>query len=632
MFGGSIDDRAGMPGILIAYKPYILGAVTLAMAVFFFILWRKKNFLSFFDGGKWWLTWIAIAIITLMDELTSIFYAPGEAFRFIGQNAIFFIAFTSLLMRLLSNRMTEIAQILEHHNIKGGGVYSFSYFVLGPTVSFVAVASIMVDYVLTASISTVSAVQNGLAFVDLSHATAMILNFGIIWFVATLNILGIRENARFTFGIFTVAAFVLVLLVVSGVIHMGPGQFAKIGESVTSVGDRFATLDLGRLTLDIGFVIIGVSSCILAYSGIESVVQTAGLVKSWHEIRKAYLFLALTVGIFTPVISALALSAPISPSGHETDLITAYAGLLNGPVFGITVGLLASLTLTMAVNTAFVASSELLERVADRYGFRWLIKTNARQSYYRIHIINGLIFSAIIVITRGSQGVLAEMYAIGLVASFVINMGSLLVYRYVRGTTEIQQYFTHRSVTLVLFIVLAAALGYLAYEKPYGLILWSITTGIFLVAGLTIARRRAPERQELRQTDSPFELALWLAASEEKQIHLIFRRPREEASLREQAGTRAYVSFYSPRQGIPPKQAENHFRFPFYLQNVFKSICTIIDMIRYELPDKELIVHLGWPMSSWMDRFSIGVLVMNLMRLPREYPDITFRIEYDGKR
>jgi len=46
-------------------------------------------------------------------------------------------------MRVLSTRMVEIAQILELHDIRGGGVYSFSYFVLGPVASFVAVASIM---------------------------------------------------------------------------------------------------------------------------------------------------------------------------------------------------------------------------------------------------------------------------------------------------------------------------------------------------------------------------------------------------------------------------------------------------------------------------------------------------------
>lgn len=612
-------------------KTLILCAAGVGMAVLFFFLWRKKNFLSVFDGGKWYLTWFAIAIITLMDELTSIFYAPSEAHRFIGQNAIFFIAFTSILMRLLSNRMTEIAQILEHHNIRGGGVYSFSYLVLGPTVSFVAVSSIFVDYVLTASISTVSAVQNGLSFIGISHSTAMILNFSIVWFVAGLNILGIRENARFTFGIFTFAAFVLVLLVISGIFDIDAIQTGRIADSVTGVLGRFETLDLGRLTVDMGFVIIGVSSCILAYSGIESVVQTAGLVRSWHDIRKAYLFLALTVGVFTPLISMLVLSSPVDIAAHETDLITAYASMLNGPAFGVVVGVLASFTLIMAVNTAYVASSELLERVADRYAFHWLAKTNRRHSLYRIHILSAVLFSIIILITSGKQALLAEMYAIGLIASMVINVGSLIVYRYFQGTKDIKTYFTHRSVTVALFVTLFACLLYLAAEKPYGLTLWAITTGVFLVAGVGIARRRAPERHELRQTDSPIELVAYLGSSMEEDIHLYFRRPRENDRQGGTDPSHAYVSFYTPREGIPPKTAENQFRFPYSMQGLFKSMCTIINLLLYDLEHKRLTVHLGWPMSSWLDRVAIGVLVMNMMRLPRHYPQVTFRIEYDSR-
>ncbi|MBI5647533.1 MAG: APC family permease [Ignavibacteriae bacterium] len=620
-----------MPSFAFDVKSIVLYGAALVLAVLFIYLWRKKDFLSSFEGGKWYLTWFAIAIITLMDELTSIFYAPSEAHRFIGESAIFFIAFTSVLMRILSNRMTEIAQILEHHNIRGGGVYSFSYLVLGPTVSFIAVSSIFVDYVLTASISTVSAVQNGLAFLDISHGTAMILNFGIVWLVAGLNILGIRENARFTFGIFTFAAFVLVLLVLSGILALDNSAATKIAGSVTGVFERFGTLDLGALTVDMGFVIIGVSSCILAYSGIESVVQTAGLVRSWHDIRKAYLFLALTVGIFTPLISMLTLSSPINLAEHETDLITAYAAMLNGPVFGIVVGALASFTLTMAVNTAYVASSELLERVAERYSFHWLTKTNSRQSFYRIHLLSAVLFSVIILITSGQQALLAEMYAIGLIASMVINMGSLIVYRYFKGTRDIKHYFTHRSLTVLLFLILTACLLYLAYEKPYGLTLWAIATGVFLVAGLSIARRRPPEKPELLASDSPLDLVTYLGSSDEDEIHLYFRRPRENNVLRKSDTSKAYVSFYSPREGIPARLTENHFRFPFSLQSVYKSMCTIINVLQYELPHKKLTVHLGWPMSSWLDRFSIGVLVMNMMRLPSEYPDVAFRIEYERR-
>jgi hypothetical protein len=82
-----------------------------------------------------------------MDEFTSIFYAPAEAYRFIGSTAIVFIAITSILIRFLSPRFTEIAEIQEHHGLIGGGVYSFSYLVLSPLMSFALIR--VVDHELT---------------------------------------------------------------------------------------------------------------------------------------------------------------------------------------------------------------------------------------------------------------------------------------------------------------------------------------------------------------------------------------------------------------------------------------------------------------------------------------------------
>ena len=222
-------------------KFLLLAAVDAAVIALFFWLFRKKNLLSYFSEGRWWLTWLSIAVITLMDELTSIFYAPSEAFRFIGLQAIAFIAVTSLLMRFLSTRMTEIAEILEHHGIKGGGVYSFSYLVLGPTLSFIAVASIMVDYVLTACISTVSAVENGLTFMALSDLGKFVIMFGVVWGIAGLNILGVKENARFTFGIFFFVALVCLTLLASALFESNSTAWSAIGGSFeTAAADVYA--------------------------------------------------------------------------------------------------------------------------------------------------------------------------------------------------------------------------------------------------------------------------------------------------------------------------------------------------------------------------------------------------------
>lgn len=608
-------------------KLTVLIALNLVIVGAFVFLFRKKNLLSYFSGGKWWLTWLSIAVITLMDELTSIFYAPSEAHRFIGTYAIAFIAITSLFMRFLSTRMVEIAEILEHHDIRGGGVYSFSYLVLGPTLSFIAVSSIIVDYVLTACISTVSAVENGLTFISLTQGQKLGIQFAIVWAIAGLNILGIKENARVTFGLFFVVALVLLSLLASALYEASPASWNMIGGSFQFSATRIG--DLGFFK-GYGFVIICISGCILAYSGIESVVQTAGLVKSWKDIGKAYIFLAVTTGLFTPMISALVLSSGLDPVKHETDLITQFAVHLNGIPFGVIVGIIASVALIMAVNTAYVASSELMERVAHRYNFHWIIRTNRRHSLYRIHILSATFFSFIIVLTEGSQKILAEMYALGLVASFMINMGSLLYYRYFTGTKEIRGYNTSRIGTLILFILLASCFIYLSITKPYGIILWSTVSALFLLVGFRVARKRAPEIVEIENTDSPLQMVFNLAESPGDKLDIYFKRPAESVSTSDPSV--AYVSFYSPRTGLPPRLAPNHYRFANTSPTLYEGITELLFVLKYELPHKHVTVHFGWPQSSWIDRMAIGVMVFSIMKLPKMFPEFTFVIEYFGKK
>ena len=599
-----------------------LGLVNLALVAFFVWMLRRPGLLSFASGGKLYLSWLAIGVITLMDELTSVFYAPAEAHRFIGSHAIFFIAFTSLLMRFLSSRMVEIAQVLELHGIRGGGVYSFSYFTLGPVVSFVAVASIMVDYILTACISTVSAVINGTAFLPIGPVTEFVLILAIIWSVAGLNILGIRENARFTFAIFVGAAFVFLNLIMLGMLHMHPQSPHVMWRSVADVVHDVSTHSWAHA---ISVVTVGVASCVLAYSGIESVIQTAGLVRSWRDISRAYWFLALTVGIVTPVVSALALSAPIDLHEHEGDLIPYYATLVGSVPFGVLVGLFGSVILVMAVNTAYVASAELLERFAHRYDFGWMLATNRRASLHRVHLTNAGFYTVIILITSGSQAVLAEMYAIGLLASFCINIGCLLIYRFFQGTKEIPEYHTSRAGTLLLEFLLVACFVYLALHKPYGTSMWVAVVSIILLAGVPFSRRYGPEVKEKRRSDYPMEMILALG-EHDGPLHLWFKRPGE-TDVAEAAPGSAFVMFFSPRQAIPPKLGPAHYRFPIQGGSAFASIDALLELLEEELDGRDLTIHLGWPTSSWLDRMATGVFVANMMRLPKLYPHMTFAIE-----
>ncbi len=594
------------------------------IAVFVYIV-RKKGFLSFFQGSRWWLTWLAVGIITLMDELTSIYYAPFEAFRFIGLKAIIYIAVTSLLIRFLSTRMVEISEILENHGMRGGGVFSFSYLSLGPTVSFVAISSILVDYVLTATISTVSAVENGTAFLGFGNEAKYIIMFGVVWSIALLNILGIKENAKFTFGIFVFAAFVLANLLLGGIYNINGKTIGLLGQSVNDFASDFTS---GNIIHSYSNLIIGIGSCILAYSGIESVLQTASLVKSWKDIHKAYLFLAFTVGIVTPLIALLALSSNVPVGKHETDLIPVFASSVNGKFFGLIVSAMASITLIMAVNTAMVASAELIEKIAEKYNYHWLVSLNKRQSLYKIHIINATFYTVILIITSGSQAILAEMYAVGLVASFCINTGSLLKYRYSFGKKEISAH-TSRVGTLVLFIILVSTFLYIVVHRPYGTLLWFIITSVVLFLGIRISKTRAPEIPRRKMTNTPMDIIFRIAEIESEDVHIHFKRPKESGSELNESNI-IYIFFYSPRTEIPEERQPNEFWIAMQERtSVLDMMYGMMQTLDYDSPpEKKIHFYFGWPLSSWLDRISIGVMTFRLMRFPRKFPRFNFHIDY----
>jgi hypothetical protein len=300
---------------------------------------------------------------------------------------------------------------------------------------------------------------------------------------------------------------------------------------------------------------------------------------------------------------------------------------LNGVPFGIIVAILASFTLIMAVNTAFVASSELMERVAERYRFHWFIAINSRQSLYRIHLANAIFFSLIILITQGSQMILADMYALGLIASFCINMLSLIIYRYFMGTKEVMHFHTSRTITLVMWIVFVSCFFFLASMKPHGTMMWATVTCVVLIAGLVVSKKRSPEIKEIEKTDDHMSLIFYLANSNSEEVHIYFRRPREDLSLIPK-DNEVFVTFYSARRGAPSKLAPNDFRFPLDRHGLFHNLVGFLKAVEYELPHLKVCVHFGWPLSSWLDRLSIGVMMYNLMRLPRVFPKFNFNIGY----
>ena len=187
------------------------------------------------------------------------------------------------------------------------------------------------------------------------------------------------------------------------------------------------------------------------------------------------------------------------------------------------------------------------------------------------------------------------MYALGLVASFTINMGSLLIYRYFTGTKEIRAFNTSRVRD-------AGPLHHPA-ELPSSTSAMSKAVRHRTLAGGhgVLPDRRVPRREEACPGDRPGRADRQSAADGVRPG----RGPRGRSSTSTSSGRwkgstcpiRTWPSSPSTPRGRESRTrlAPNHYRFAQSGQSLFDSITELLYVLKYELPHKQITIHIGWP-------------------------------------
>src|SRR5262249_30778946 len=157
------------------------------------------------------------------------------------------------------------------------------------------------------------------------------------------------------------------------------------------------------------------------------------------NLKKAGLVIFVYSLLFTSLVSFFAVM--IIPDGTRgqflENLIGGLAMNLEGPVllrllFHIFVVVVGTLILACAVNTAIVGSNGVLNRVSEDHVLPdWFRQPHKRfgTSYRIINMVVAFQIAAII-ISRGDVTYLANLYAFGVIWSFVLNGVAVLVLRY----------------------------------------------------------------------------------------------------------------------------------------------------------------------------------------------------------
>jgi amino acid transporter len=464
--------------------------------------------------------WRAAAIV-LNDLASSAYYAGGEAEQFIGKTAPWFILVTMLLSYGVSQLYVESCSMFVR-----GGVYRVVKEAMGGTLAKFSVSALMFDYILTGPISGVSAGQylagllnELLAYAHVGivlrpNATAEIFAIAAtlyFWWENTKGITESSEKALWIMQLTTIMVIALIgwcaytLLVRGG--HLPP---APIPRNIILTPRSLGWLAGSRIasTITLVAVFVGLGHSVLAMSGAESLAQVYREIEhpKLPNLKKAAFVVFVYSMIFTSLVSFFAVM--IIPDGtrhlYFENLIGGLAMNLQGPllvrlVFHVFVVSVGTLILSGAVNTAIVGSNGVLNRVSeDGVLSDWFRDPHPRfGTSYRIINIVVVMQILMIVFSRGNVTLLANLYAFGVIWSFVLNGISVLVLRYTQPNQ--QEFKVPPNITiagreipigvgLITLVLLATAIVNL-FTKPAATVSGVIFSALLFI-GFTISEKR----------------------------------------------------------------------------------------------------------------------------------------------
>ena len=464
--------------------------------------------------------WRAAAIV-LNDLASSAYYAGGEAEQFIGKTAPWFILITMLLSYGVSQLYVESCSMFVR-----GGVYRVVKEAMGGTLAKFSVSALMFDYVLTGPISGVSAgqylaglINELLAYAHVGivlspNATAEVFAVAATLYFWWENTKGIRESSEKALWIMQLTSVMVIALIawcgytlmVRG-FHMPPVPLPRnIVLTPRSLGWLAGSRIVSTVTLIA--VLVGLGHSVLAMSGAESLAQVYREIEhpKLPNLKKAAFVIFVYSMIFTSLVSFFAVM--IIPDGtrhlYFENLIGGLAMNLQGPllarlIFHVFVVVVGTLILSGAVNTAIVGSNGVLNRVSeDGVLSDWFRSPHPRfgTSYRIINIVVALQV-LMIIFSRGNVTLLANLYAFGVIWSFVLNGISVLVLRYKQPGQ--QEFKVPPNVTiagreipigvgLITLVLLATAIVNL-FTKPAATEA-GVVFSAALFAGFTISEKR----------------------------------------------------------------------------------------------------------------------------------------------
>ncbi len=367
------------------------------------------------------LAWVGLGA----DGLSSSAYGPEEAFRALGGHtylALLLGLATAVTVFIISYAYSRIIEHFPH----GGGGYIVATHMLGEKAGVVSGSALLVDYVLTITISIASCTDALFSYLPLElHAYKVPVATVLIAWMIVMNIRGVKESITILAPIFMLFFFSHVFLLAYGVI----GNASHIAPVVTDFRASFVK-DIGTMG-GLGMLLIFLHAYSLGggtYTGIEAVSNGLQIMRKPHVQtgKRTMIYMATSLAFTAGGLCLCYLLVNVHPAeGKTLNAVlaeTLYGHWRFGHGLAVVTILSEGALLLVAAQAGFIDGPRVMANMAVD---SWLPHRFSALSE-RLTMRNGVMLMGIasllfLFYTHGSVSALVVMYSINVFLTFSLS-------------------------------------------------------------------------------------------------------------------------------------------------------------------------------------------------------------------
>jgi amino acid transporter len=303
----------------------------------------------------------------------------------------------------------------------GGGAYIVAKDNLGVIPGLTAGAALLIDYVLTVSVSVaagIAAVTSALPALIPYRVELCVLAVAAI---AVGNLRGVRESGK----LFASPTYLFILSLTAMI------AYGLVGTLVFGIFPKspYPPHPPGFAGVGLFIVLRAFASGCTALTGVEAVSNGVRAFKppEAHNARVVMTWLAIILVVLFLGITFLAYDLGILPEEHETVVSQLARRIFGGGALYYGIQAVTMLILLLAANTSFADFPRLSSLLArDRFFPRQFANQGDRLVFSNGIVILAGLAALLVVLFRGETHLLIPLYAVGVFISFTLSQAGMV--------------------------------------------------------------------------------------------------------------------------------------------------------------------------------------------------------------